>query len=651
MAFETAPNREDMVRLSYINAQLLAKLGMGYGSALAYEKVLELHPSNYDITFSAQIKRAENFDVYMEDISIIEKELRGMLKDDKNSSYQDQIYYVWALKELDLEHYPEGETLLRNSISSSTNNQKQKGKSYLKLAEVEFDFREFVLAKSYYDSALTALPPGYPGTDTLQDRVEVLGELVLHYNEVKLQDSLQAMYGMSDESLRQKFEAFVEQKKVLEAEAVRQAEIAAMNALQNAVLADAGPVVGQGSGKWYFYNPSVRSSGLAAFKRTWGDRDIEDHWRQKEKPVDGFGDIDLSVADADSTAQSEVLLPRDDNSVEYYLARVLKDEQDLKESLKKEANALTELGFVYKDGLSDFDAAEDAWNSYLDEFISASQTPKVWYGKYLLYNILQNEQERELAKRELITNYSASPYAALVRGESQKQEIPLEEQTAYEKSYAAFLLGNVKQANAAIDNFKSMFPESQLIPKIALLEAYVLGLEEKGVEVVEKLKQVTTEHKGSEEAARAAQILTLLLDNNKDNNNTQGSGDLQVRLVKFEDQPNAPHKIVFAIPAQNTDINNLRNALADFNKDNFKFDNLRIQNIFYDQNTQLVIISGLRSKAKAVVWLNSYETQGSGVKQFYPIGLSEVFYINNPNFGKVYRDKVLKDYIQYFKEL
>jgi len=30
--------------------------------------------------------------------------------------------------------------------------------------------------------------------------------------------------------------------------------------------------------------------------------------------------------------------------------------------------------------------------------------------------------------------------------------------------------------------------------------------------------------------------------------------------------------------------------------------------------------------------------------------LSEVFYINNPNFGKVYRDKVLKDYVRYFKE-
>ena len=135
-AFETAPTKEQKVRLAYINAQLLAELGMGYESALAYEKVLELHPNNYDITFSAQIKRAENFDVYMEDIAIIEKELRKMLRDDKNISYRDQIYYVWALKELELEHFPEGESLLRRSISSSVNNDRQKGKSFLRLAGI-----------------------------------------------------------------------------------------------------------------------------------------------------------------------------------------------------------------------------------------------------------------------------------------------------------------------------------------------------------------------------------------------------------------------------------------------------------------------------------------------------------------------------------
>ena len=108
--------------------------------------------------------------------------------------------------------------------------------------------------------------------------------------------------------------------------------------------------------------------------------------------------------------------------------------------------------------------------------------------------------------------------------------------------------------------------------------------------------------------------------------------------------------MVIVVPAENVKINEMRNALADFNKANFKFENLRIQNIFYDQNTQLVIVSGFRSRNKAIIYLNSFESLGANVKQFYPVKLSEVFYINNPNFGKVYRDKVLKDYVRYFKQ-
>jgi hypothetical protein len=106
-----------------------------------------------------------------------------------------------------------------------------------------------------------------------------------------------------------------------------------------------------------------------------------------------------------------------------------------------------------------------------------------------------------------------------------------------------------------------------------------------------------------------------------------------------------------AIPAENSKINELRNALADFNKEFFKFDNLRIQNIFYDQNTQLIIISGLRTKEKAVVYLNTFNQQGAALEQYYPKAQSAGFYINNPNFGKVYRDKVLKEYLQYFDTL
>ena len=650
-AIESSVEKDEKVRLSYINAQVYALRGLGYESAMAYESVLDLHPNNYDITFSAQIKRAENFDVYMEDIAVIEKELRKMLRDDKNISYRDQIYYVWALKELDLEHYPEGENLLRKSVSSSINNPKQKGKSYLRLANVDFLFQEFVSAKSMYDSALAVLPPGYPGLDTLQERTEVLDELVVHYNEVALQDSLQALYGRSEAELREKFEDFIEEKKRREAEAARLAEINALKAARNAELADAGPIAGGSGGKWYFYNPTVRSQGLSAFKRTWGDRALEDHWRQKEKPVDGFGEVDLAAAQTDTTKEAKKLLPTNPNSVEYYMARVLQNDDDLKSSLRKEASALAELGFVYLDGLHDYRSAVKTWDRYLGEFTSAQPTAKVWYGRYLLFDRTNDTEKQVFAKEQLLEKYGDSPYAKLVGGAKSGPKVPLDEQQAYDRAFAAYLGNDIDASNRYLKSFVTTYPESALLPKAALLQAYILGLSAGQEEVVDQLKSVISEHKNTEEATRAGQILALLMDAEPSEKDVVGSGAQKVRKINFDNQPNAPHKVVFALPAENTKINDMRNTLADFNKENFKFDNLRIQNIFYDQNTQLVIISGLRSEAKAKVYLNTFETQGDRVKQFYPLGQSEVFYINNPNFGKVYRDKVLKDYIQYFKDL
>ena len=160
-------------------------------------------------------------------------------------------------------------------------------------------------------------------------------------------------------------------------------------------------------------------------------------------------------------------------------------------------------------------------------------------------------------------------------------------------------------------------------------------------------------YSGTEEATRAAQLLSMLQDDERGNEEgpNRGTGDLKVNKVDFQRQYNAPHKFILAIPAENSKINELRNALADFNKEFFKFDNLRIQNIFYDQNTQLIIVSGLRTKEKAVVYLNTFNQQGTLMEQYYPKAQSAGFYINNPNFGKVYRDKVLKEYLQYFDTL
>ena len=651
-AAELAPNKSQKVRLTYLNAQLYALLKKGYESALAYEAVLKLHPNDYDITFSAQIKRAENFDVYMEDITIIEKDLEKMLRDDKNISYRDQIYYVWALKRLDLEHFTEAEKLLVQSIQSSVENPKQKGKSYLALAGVAFDFRDFVPAQAYYDSALAVLPAGYGGLDTLQHRKSVLDELVFEINSIMLEDSLQAMYGMSEMDLREKFRRFIAEKQKREEEARRRAELAEMRAEQNALLANTGPQA-IGGGEWYFFNSQVRTSGLASFKRTWGDRRLEDHWRTKDKPAQGFGGV-VDLANADDGADStEVALPSNDNSVEYYLSRVLLSQEDYNQSLIREATAKAELGFIYKDGLRDLVAADLAWLDYLEEFESYAQlTPKVLYGLYLLRGEQLDTENQEKTKEKLLKEYPNSPYSALLRGEMKGPVVPREEQEAYEAAFAAFVSGGLKTAQMKLDLFIAQYPKTSLRAKAQMLQAFIYGADEKEDEVVAALKGVVNDYTDSEESTVAAQILALLMDDNEGRKQDfKGSGDQKVQKIDFPEQPNAPHKFILAIPAENSNINDLRNALADFNKEHFKFDNLRIQNIFYDQATQLVIVSGLRTKEKAKVYLNTFSTLGGPLEQYYPKARSEAFYINNPNFGKVYRDKVLKEYIQHFKKL
>ncbi|MET1169033.1 MAG: hypothetical protein ABWW61_03155 [Flavobacteriales bacterium] len=651
-AAELAPNKSQKVRLTYLNAQLYALLKKGYESALAYEAVLKLHPNDYDITFSAQIKRAENFDVYMEDITIIEKDLEKMLRDDKNISYRDQIYYVWALKRLGLEHFTEAEKLLVQSIQSSVENPKQKGKSYLALAGVAFDFRDFVPAQAYYDSALAVLPAGYGGLDTLQHRKSVLDELVFEINSIMLEDSLQAMYGMSEMDLREKFRRFIAEKQKREEEARRRAELAEMRAEQNALLANTGPQAISG-GEWYFFNSQVRTSGLASFKRTWGDRPLEDHWRTKDKPAQGFGGV-VDLANADDGADStEVALPSNDNSVEYYLSRVLLSQEDYNQSLIREATAKAELGFIYKDGLRDLVAADLAWLDYLEEFESYAQlTPKVLYGLYLLRGEQLDTENQEKTKEKLLKEYPNSPYSALLRGEMKGPVVPREEQEAYEAAFAAFVSGGLKTAQMKLDLFIAQYPKTSLRAKAQMLQAFIYGADEKEDEVVAALKGVVNDYTDSEESTVAAQILALLMDDNEGRKQDfKGSGDQKVQKIDFPEQPNAPHKFILAIPAENSNINDLRNALADFNKEHFKFDNLRIQNIFYDQATQLVIVSGLRTKEKAKVYLNTFSTLGGPLEQYYPKARSEAFYINNPNFGKVYRDKVLKEYIQHFKKL
>ena len=322
--------------------------GNRYEASTHFRKVVDLKPNDYDLLFSAQLKRALNFDVDMESSEVVYNELERMLKDDKNIDLRDQIYYVMALIAIEDEDYERAEEFLDKSVRVSTTNKAQKGVSFTKRAELSFMFKEYVDAQAYYDSAYISLPPAHEKYPEVEVRKNSLTDLVENLNIVATQDSLQRLANMSLARQREVIEDYIVWLKDEEERLMRERELAELNAelASQSQSQDGGPQVGGGRG-WYFYNSGVRSNGISTFAKRWGSRDLEDNWRQKTKSAKVLAEQDIAVeGDSASTGNGLGNAPVGGQKYdpEYYLAQIPKDSADMAASNKLILDAYIALG-------------------------------------------------------------------------------------------------------------------------------------------------------------------------------------------------------------------------------------------------------------------------------------------------------------------
>ncbi|GAH40013.1 unnamed protein product, partial [marine sediment metagenome] len=121
----------------------------------------------YEMAFNAKINLAGAYDVSMGNSSEIVKELMKMLKDDKNIDYHDQIYYALGSVSMKEEKIGEAIELYKQSVAGSISNTNQKGLSYLSLADIYFERKDYKFSQAYYDSAVTTLNKSYPGYESI----------------------------------------------------------------------------------------------------------------------------------------------------------------------------------------------------------------------------------------------------------------------------------------------------------------------------------------------------------------------------------------------------------------------------------------------------------------------------------------------------
>lgn len=483
-------------RLNFLLGQLYERLGDRARAYKAYGAAEGSSSASYRTKFNARIKQSEVFDGA--DISREVNALRRMTRYDRNKEYLDQIYYAIGnlyLSRGDTAHAIENYVLANEK---STRNGIDKAINQLRLGGLYFERRDYDLAQPCYSEAVPVLPKTYPGYDSLKLRSDVLDELAVYSQNVKLQDSLLRLAAMTPEQQLAVVEKIIEELKKKEKEEAEQARreeyLANQQGQANSLQDNTTQQFNLNTdNSWYFYNTSVKNAGRTDFQKRWGSRKLEDDWRRRNKTTFNTDDFDNasegaeeggetgddaivgddSAAPADS-ASADAAKANDPHYPEYYLAQIPKTDAEKVTASEVIQEGLYNMGLILKDKLEDYPAAASEFDRLLTRYPDNIYRLDTYYNLYLMYMRLDDKAMAEKYRRLVLEEFPESKYGIALRDPDYIDNLRRMDSVQldmYEKAYEAYLADRNTEVHEAYSKMNSDFPMSKLMPKFMFLDA------------------------------------------------------------------------------------------------------------------------------------------------------------------------------------
>ncbi len=665
-AIELNRRKKERNRLRFILAQVYQELGDFEDAAKLYQMVIRKNPP-YEMAFNAKINLAQTYDAKSSNRSMIVKKLNKMLKDDKNDEFQDQIYYALAEIYFKDKQTEQGIEYLTLSVARSVSNDYQKSISSLKLAGIYFEQPEYTLAQAYYDTAMQFLPEEYPDYEELQEKTEVLTELITNLQAIFIEDSLQRMAAMPEDERNAIIDKII--KEIAEEEA-RQRELERERRQSLSMLEQSSRQQNrnmQRSGGWYFDNPQAVSFGFTEFNKKWGRRKLEDLWRLSSKQLMNFGDEEDELAETDSIpADSTALaMETDPKKREYYLQELPMTQEKLAESNMTIEDALHNIGYIYKDGLKDNEKSIEAFEELIEKFPEHEHRLQVYYQLYKNWEEVPDEERATYYKNLIVKDFPDSDYAKIIVDPNYNLVLEAQRNAAsdlYEDTYQAFMNNQyylvINNYNTATENYQ----ESGLISKFEFLKAMSLGKIQNLDTLAVSLQMLVDSFPDSEVTPLARDILARLqpdengnlqLEEKPDTENGKRaeeelSGETASEFASvYKTNMESVHFFMALIDASKTNINALKIRLSDFNTKYFKTARLKINNIVYQGDIQIITVGNFENATKAQGYYESLINDNYVASQIDAPEQS-VFTISVDNYPIFYREKNMEEYYRFY---
>jgi tetratricopeptide (TPR) repeat protein len=646
---EVEKHKKVRTRYLYILAQLFERTGDLKRASDYYAQVIKMNP-DYEMAFNAHINRALAYEQGFGQVEDIESELNKMLRDDKNTDYQDQIYFALgnlAAKEgnneIALENYAK-------SIEVNKGNDKQKVRSYLTIANLYYAVPDYPHAQAYYDSAVSNIDPDFPGYNELFTKSKSLTRLVVEINTVKLADSLLILAKLPQDELNSRINNIIESERKKEEEArLKQQEEQLDQQFGNETASrnyiNQLPTTGS---QWYFYNDAARSLGYSEFRLKWGNRRLEDHWQRASKAVVSFtpGAIEEDVTEASETASPEATLSK--MSPEYYLINIPVTDSAVEATYKKTELALYNMGIIYKDDLKDYDKSIESFKELIKRFPTSSYLLSSYYNLYGIAKDRNNQALVDYYKNIIVSQFPESMYAKVLANPEYFKEIEKEEQAIrqyYEQTYGLFNTGNYNDVITRTDYALKTYPGNTLIPQFDYLGTLAKGKTIDRSIFRDNLIAIIARYPGTEIAGDAQNLINYM---DKEHPELKEAEEIKISQQLYQLPSDSTYLFIYALDKK-INTNQLVFNIINFNLDNFDNLNLIVEIISLNITQNLILVKTFSNQRQVMLYLSTINSTDEILKDMPEVTMIPMV-ISLSNFKTLQEDKSVDRYLKFYNE-
>ncbi len=562
MAKEFTKSDEEKARYTFILGQLYDEFGQKDSAFVAFQSIIDMKrksPRRYII--QAHAKQAQQFDLEKGDTIAFLKKFDELLEDRENRPFLDVLNHQKALFYEKQNNNKQAIVFYNESLKSKSQDQYLTASNYRNLADIYFDTAKYQTAGNYYDSTLVRLELRTREHKYIKKKRENLEDVIKYEEIAQKNDSILNVVSLSESDQKSFYEAYIVNLKKAEAaqaklEKAKQEKLDRQKdasdsddaneptitksdgnkkfdagADQNSRLPEAkksepisknkssppgssNPVTGKKDevGAFYFYNPTTVAFGKVEYKKKWGDRILKNNWRLSSlsKNKDGEKVTDEEEKQEETTVDKgkPEIEVEDKYTADFYIKQ-LPTLKKVLDSLAKERNfAYYQLGVVYKEKFKEYKLAESKLEQLLRNNPEERLVLPAMYNLYKIYEIIDKEKA-SIMQSKIVTQFPNSRYAFILSNSATDPEVLKQSSEAvYQGLFKTYQEGNYFKVLEDLETTITQFTGDEIVPKMELLKANVIGKIDGLTEFKTALNFVALNYPSTDEGKKAEQIVT-----------------------------------------------------------------------------------------------------------------------------------------------